>query len=96
MPAHPASAPVVTRPAWSWDLAPALLVCLSAPAFFVLRVPWVGWLLLAAGLAAAFLMRRTDAGADAGAERSKPAGRRASASVPPACCATSRSSRSEC
>ena len=60
MPA-PASAPVVTRPAWSWDLAPALLVCLSAPAFFVLRVPWVGWLLLAAGIAAAFLMHRADA-----------------------------------
>jgi membrane protease YdiL (CAAX protease family) len=65
MPA-PASAPVVTRPAWSWDLAPALLVCLSAPAFFVLRVPWVGWLLLAAGIAVAFVMHRADAAPAAG------------------------------
>ena len=31
----------------------AALVCLSAPAFFVLLTPWLGWVLLAAGLAVA-------------------------------------------
>ncbi|MFB8147717.1 CPBP family intramembrane glutamic endopeptidase [Microbacterium sp. NPDC056003] len=61
MPASPAAAPVATLPAWSWHLAPALLVCLAAPAFFVLRVPWVGWVLLAAGLAVALMMERSDA-----------------------------------
>jgi hypothetical protein len=69
MPAHPAAAELV-RPAWSWGLAPALLACLAAPAFFVLRVPWVGWVLLAAALAGAWwverrAMRRTDAAASA-------------------------------
>jgi hypothetical protein len=58
MPAHPAAAPVLARPAWSWALAPALLVCLSAPAFFVMRVPWLGWALLAAGLGLAFVVGR--------------------------------------
>lgn len=58
MPAHPAAAPVVALPAWSWRLAPALLVCLAAPAFFVLRIPWVGWLLLALGLVLAAVMER--------------------------------------
>ncbi|MGN8552465.1 UNVERIFIED_CONTAM: CPBP family intramembrane metalloprotease [Microbacterium sp. SLM126] len=58
MPAHPAAAPVAALPAWSWRLAPAFLVCLAAPAFFVLRVPWVGWVLLAAGLAIAVAMER--------------------------------------
>ncbi|WP_214465856.1 CPBP family intramembrane glutamic endopeptidase [Microbacterium flavescens] len=61
MPASPAAAPVATLPAWSWHLAPALLVCLAAPAFFVLRIPWVGWVLLAAGLAVALVMERADA-----------------------------------
>lgn len=65
MPAHPAAAPVATLPAWSWRLVPALLVCLAAPAFFVLRVPWVGWMLLAAGLLIAVLLERR--GADAAA-----------------------------
>ena len=76
MPAHPAAAKVV-HPAWSWGLAPALLACLSAPAFFVLRVPWVGWALLAAALAGAWAVERravrtTDAAASAlrGAEAS--------------------------
>src|SRR6188474_1680640 len=69
MPAHPAAAELV-RPAWSWGLAPALLACLAAPAFFVLRVPWVGWVLLAAALAGAWAVerratRRTDAAASA-------------------------------
>lgn len=57
MPAHPSAVPLV-RPAWSWGLAPALLACLSAPAFFVLRVPWLGWLLLAAALGGAWLVER--------------------------------------
>ncbi|MGA7148049.1 MAG: CPBP family intramembrane glutamic endopeptidase [Microbacterium sp.] len=61
MPASPSVAPVGTLPAWSWGLAPALLVCLAAPAFFVVRVPWIGWALLAAGLAAALLVERADA-----------------------------------
>ncbi|MGB4779321.1 MAG: CPBP family intramembrane glutamic endopeptidase [Microbacterium sp.] len=37
---------------------PALLVCLAAPAFFVLLTPWLGWLLLAAGLVSAWLVER--------------------------------------
>ena len=57
--ADAAAAPAL--PAWSWRLAPALLVCLAAPAFFVVRVPWLGWVLLAAGLATALLTERTDA-----------------------------------
>lgn len=65
MPAHPAAAPVATLPAWSWRLVPALLVCLAAPAFFVLRVPWVGWMLLAAGLLIAVVLERR--GADSAA-----------------------------
>jgi hypothetical protein len=70
MPAHPAAAPTLTRPAWSWGLAPALLVCLSAPAFFVVRIAWLGWLLLAAGLVVALLLRRADAVAPtAGSDR---------------------------
>lgn len=63
MPASPAAAAVGTLPAWSWRLAPALLVCLAAPAFFVVRVPWIGWALLAAGLAIALAMERADASA---------------------------------
>lgn len=61
MPAHPTAAPVLTRPAWSWRLAPALLVCLAAPAFFVARIPWIGWALLGAGLVVALLLERADA-----------------------------------
>jgi len=65
MPAHPA-APLLVRPAWSWGLAPALLACLAAPAFFVLRTPWLGWALLAAALVGALLLeRRTAATTDA-------------------------------
>ncbi|WP_137845195.1 CPBP family intramembrane glutamic endopeptidase [Microbacterium sp. 2FI] len=52
-----------TLRAWSWGLVPALLVCLAAPAFFVARVPWLGWLFLAAGLAVALVVRRADAAA---------------------------------
>jgi membrane protease YdiL (CAAX protease family) len=61
----PASSTVPALPAWSWRLVPALLVCLAAPAFFVARVPWLGWVLLAAGLAVALVMERTDASAPA-------------------------------
>ncbi|HKP07373.1 MAG TPA: CPBP family intramembrane glutamic endopeptidase [Microbacterium sp.] len=63
MPAHPDAPPAPAVRTWSWSLAPALLVCLAAPAFFVVRVPWLGWVLLAAGLAVALLTERTDAAA---------------------------------
>jgi len=39
-------------------LLAALTVCLAAPAFFVLLMPWLGWALLAIGLAGAFLIER--------------------------------------
>jgi membrane protease YdiL (CAAX protease family) len=63
MPAHPDAPPAPAVRTWSWGLAPALLVCLAAPAFFVVRVPWLGWVLLAAGLAVALLTERMDAAA---------------------------------
>ncbi|HYJ50439.1 MAG TPA: CPBP family intramembrane glutamic endopeptidase [Microbacterium sp.] len=64
MPAHPAAV-LGTRPLVSVGLVPALLVCLAAPAFFVVRIPWIGWALLAAGMLAAWLVRsRTDAEAE--------------------------------
>ncbi|QIG41052.1 CPBP family intramembrane metalloprotease [Microbacterium sp. 4R-513] len=54
------------RPAWSWALVPAFLACLAAPAFFVLRIPWLGWALLAAALLAALVLERRRArGTDA-------------------------------
>lgn len=37
---------------------PSLLVCLAAPAFFVLLLPWLGWLLIAAALASAWFVDR--------------------------------------
>jgi hypothetical protein len=46
----------VTRPAVSIEIVPALLVCAAAPAFFVALLPWLGWLLLAAGLGIAALL----------------------------------------
>jgi hypothetical protein len=46
------------RPLVSVEIVPALLVCLAAPAFFVLLTPWLGWLLLAAGLGVAVLLER--------------------------------------
>ncbi|KJL44124.1 MULTISPECIES: CPBP family intramembrane glutamic endopeptidase [Microbacterium] len=61
MPAHPDAPPAPAVRTWSWSLAPALLVCLAAPAFFVVRVPWLGWVLLAAGLAIASVTERADA-----------------------------------
>lgn len=42
-------------------VVPALLVCLAAPAFFVLLLPWLGWALLAAGLISAWAWHRGDA-----------------------------------
>ncbi|MFV0318996.1 MAG: CPBP family intramembrane glutamic endopeptidase [Microbacterium sp.] len=54
MTAHVPAVP--TRPAVSIDLVPALLVCAAAPAFFVVQLPWLGWLLLAAGLAVALVL----------------------------------------
>ncbi|WP_404438883.1 CPBP family intramembrane metalloprotease [Microbacterium aerolatum] len=41
---------------WAPGLAPALLVCLAAPAFFVAEWTWLGWALLAAGIGAAWLI----------------------------------------
>jgi membrane protease YdiL (CAAX protease family) len=72
MPAYPAAAPVLARPAWSWRLAPALLVCLAAPAFFVARIPWLGWALLAAGLLVALLLGRGGGGGAEVEERGIP------------------------
>jgi hypothetical protein len=68
MPSHSA-APLPVRPAWSFGLAPALLACLAAPAFFVLRIPWVGWALLAAALLTALLLERRAAPATDAASR---------------------------
>ncbi|GAA1842243.1 CPBP family intramembrane glutamic endopeptidase [Microbacterium koreense] len=56
------TAAATARPVVSWALLPAVLVCLAAPAFFVLMLPWLGWALLGAGLVAAWVMqRRADA-----------------------------------
>lgn len=46
------------RPRAAAAAVPALLVCLAAPAFFVALAPWLGWLLLAAGLGAAAAVER--------------------------------------
>jgi len=46
------------RPVVSVGTLPALLVCLAAPALFVVQIPWLGWLLLATGLAGAALIER--------------------------------------
>lgn len=51
-----------TGPVLSWGLAPAVLVVLAAPAFFVVRIPWLGWVLLAAGLGLAVILRRSATG----------------------------------
>ncbi|MEV7694197.1 CPBP family intramembrane glutamic endopeptidase [Microbacterium sp. NPDC089189] len=51
MPGAATSARVTPR---VWVVVAALLVCLAAPAFFVLLVPWLGWILLALGLPAAW------------------------------------------
>ncbi|MGF6821482.1 membrane protease YdiL (CAAX protease family) [Microbacterium sp. ZKA21] len=41
-----------------WSIAPAVLVCLAAPAFFVVQWAWLGWVLLAAGVGAAWALER--------------------------------------
>ncbi|MCM3695812.1 CPBP family intramembrane glutamic endopeptidase [Microbacterium oleivorans] len=51
------------RPLVDVRLVPALLVCLAAPAFFVLLTPWLGWILLAIGLGIAALLERKDVAA---------------------------------
>jgi hypothetical protein len=43
---------------WAPRALPALLVCLAAPAFFVAEVAWIGWVLLALGIAGAWLIER--------------------------------------
>ncbi|WP_101846384.1 CPBP family intramembrane glutamic endopeptidase [Zhihengliuella sp. ISTPL4] len=48
----PTVAPVGAR------VVPAALVCGAAPAFFVAALPWLGWLLLALGLAIAAVLER--------------------------------------
>lgn len=37
-------------------ILPAVLVCAAAPAFFVLEIPWLGWVLLSLGVGAAWLI----------------------------------------
>jgi membrane protease YdiL (CAAX protease family) len=48
------------RPVLDVRVAPALLVCLAAPAFFVLLTPWLGWLLLGLGVAVAAIIERRE------------------------------------
>ena len=45
------------RPTVWLGLIPALVVCLAAPAFFVLQITWLGWALLALGMLLAWLLR---------------------------------------
>ncbi len=59
--AHAQLAP--ERPGVSAATIPALLVCLAAPAFFVLLLPWLGWALLIAGLTVALGIDRWRAAA---------------------------------
>ncbi|WP_158685222.1 CPBP family intramembrane glutamic endopeptidase [Microbacterium halophytorum] len=47
---------------WRTALLPAALVCLAAPAFFVLEITWLGVALAFAGLAAAGLAERRTSG----------------------------------
>ncbi len=51
------------RPHVSVGTLPAVLVCLAAPALFVVRLPWLGWVLLAAGMIAALVIERGRAAA---------------------------------
>ena len=53
-----AHAEASVRPLLSSDIVPALLVCLAAPALFVALIPWLGWLLLAAGVGLAAIVER--------------------------------------
>ena len=64
------NAPV--RPTVWIGLLPALVVCLAAPAFFVLRITWLGWALLALGMLLAWLLcGRLDARGSAEASDSR-------------------------
>jgi len=49
---------IAARAPWAPALAPAALVCLAAPAFFVAEWAGLGWALLAAGMVAAVLVDR--------------------------------------
>lgn len=50
----------VRRASTTWpDVVPALLVCAAAPAFFVVQIPWLGWVLLALGVGGAWLLGRS-------------------------------------
>ena len=51
---------------------PALLVCAAAPAFFVLEVAALGWVLLAVGIAAAWLVERRRRDDDSGRADDRP------------------------
>jgi len=70
--AHAAAA---SRPIVSWGIVPALLVCLAAPAMFVLESRPLGWVLLLAGVALAAVpgLRGADRTADRTAEWARPA-----------------------
>lgn len=48
----------MNRAAWAPGVVPAALVCLAAPAFFVAELTWLGWLLLAVGVGAAWIIER--------------------------------------
>ncbi|GAA1240803.1 membrane protease YdiL (CAAX protease family) [Microbacterium phyllosphaerae] len=62
------------RTSTSWPaVAPALLVCAAAPAFFVAQIAWLGWVLLALGIGGAWLVERGRPGA---AEQTVSAGTR--------------------
>lgn len=56
-----------------WVVVAALLVCLAAPAFFVLLLPWLGWILLALGLLAAWQADRGAPTLSTGAADERPA-----------------------
>ncbi len=49
---------VAQRDAVGIRVVPAALVCAAAPAFFVLQTAWLGWLLLAVGVGAAWFVER--------------------------------------
>ncbi|WP_231916072.1 CPBP family glutamic-type intramembrane protease [Microbacterium karelineae] len=67
---HPGTAPRGPLSPWA-ALAPALAVCLAAPAFFVLESAWLGSALSAVGLALAWILesRARRAVAASGADR---------------------------
>ncbi|WP_417508388.1 type II CAAX prenyl endopeptidase Rce1 family protein [Microbacterium sp.] len=44
--------------AWTPRILPAALVCLAAPAFFVVEQAWLGWILLALGVGGAWIIER--------------------------------------